>query len=53
MILDEELFEKNELENVFEVLYDSLYMNRGEVYEENNNCKWASSFRVKHSLNYI
>lgn len=42
MILNEDCFDKNELENVFEILYDSLYMNRGEEYEENNNCEWAS-----------
>lgn len=45
IILNEELFDKNELENVFEILYDSLYMNRGEKYEEDNNYKWVSNFR--------
>ena len=40
MILDDELFKENDLENVFEILYDNLYMNRGETYEENNNRKW-------------
>ena len=42
MVLSEDCFDKNGLENVFEILYDSLYMNRGEEYEENNNCKWVS-----------
>ena len=42
MILREDCFEKTDLENVFEVLYDNLYMNRGEEFEENNNCEWSS-----------
>lgn len=42
MILDEALFDKDKLENVFEILYDSLYENRGEEYEKNNNSKWIS-----------
>lgn len=45
MILSEELFEENDLENVFEILYDSLYWNRGEEHEKNNNYKWVSNFR--------
>lgn len=45
MILSEELFEENDLENVFEILYDSLYKNRGGEYEENINYKWVSNFR--------
>lgn len=45
MILSEELFEENDLENVFEILYDNLYWNRGGEYEENNNYKWVSNFR--------
>lgn len=44
MILNEDCYEYNDLENVFEILYDNLYMNRGEKFEENNNHKWVSSF---------
>lgn len=42
MILSEDCFNHNELEDVFEILYDNLYMNRGEKFEENNNCEWSS-----------
>ena len=41
IILNEDCFNKYELENVFDILYDSMYM-RGKEYEENNNCKWVS-----------
>lgn len=42
MILKEGLFDKNKVEEVFEILYDSIYMNRGEECEKNNNCEWES-----------
>jgi hypothetical protein len=35
IILNEDCFDKYELGNVFDILYDGLYM-KGEEYEENN-----------------
>jgi len=42
IVLNEDCFNKNELEDVFEILYDSIYMKRGEGFEENSNTEWAS-----------
>jgi len=42
IVLSEDCFNKNELEDVFEILYDNLYMNRGEEVEENSNSEWVS-----------
>ena len=44
MILSEDNFDLCDLENVYEILYDSLYMKRGGEDEKNNNCKWACNF---------
>lgn len=45
IVLSEDCFDKNKLEDVFEILYDNLYMNRGEEVEENSNSEWASAGR--------
>ena len=38
MILRKDQFEITEIEDVFEILFDSLYMGEVKEYEENTNC---------------
>lgn len=37
-ILNEDNFDISNLEEVFEILYDSIYMKRGEICEAHYNC---------------